>query len=390
MFLPRKNWRTAPKVRAIGVGATLLLGSGIPDSWADATATWPPEPLIEMTVRHAPTAFAGGGSTFLVYEIRVTNLSTAPVTLRRVEVTGAATNGKPIASYEGAELDAILQHFSNPAVGDKMPTAGSDYRQMAAGESAEIFLTIPLASGTSVPDSISHRLVTADAAVEGAAVTTHGDALRVIGAPVEGGIWHAYSGAAQNNSHHRRQFVVLGAHSALPSRYAIDWVMTEGGQSSSAARDDIRSYFSFGRPVIAVADATVVKVRNDIPDNPPGHTGAESLKLSRDNFVGNMVVLDLRGGQFAHYLHLQPGSVRVKVGDRVRRGQVLALIGSSGSSFEPHLHFEVTTSPETLRGEGLPYLIEAYDLVTKDGRVPRQRELPSAESDVGFPMATKR
>jgi len=100
--------------------------------------------------------------------------------------------------------------------------------------------------------------------------------------------------------------------------------------------------------------------------------------------MGNSVVLDVGSGQYAHYAHLQPGSLRVKAGDRVRRGDVIALVGSSGSSFEPHLHFEVTTSPEPLRGEGVPYLVDAYTNVGSGTPTRRVRQLPIAGSLVEF------
>jgi murein DD-endopeptidase MepM/ murein hydrolase activator NlpD len=52
--------------------------------------------------------------------------------------------------------------------------------------------------------------------------------------------------------------------------------------------------------------------------------------------------------------------VRVKAGDYVHRGQIIARIGASGDAREPHLHFEVTTSSKLLRGEGIPYLIDKF------------------------------
>jgi murein DD-endopeptidase MepM/ murein hydrolase activator NlpD len=67
-----------------------------------------------------------------------------------------------------------------------------------------------------------------------------------------------------------------------------------------------------------------------------------------------MITIDLGDGQFAYYMHLQPGSLRVKAGERVRRGQVLARVGCSGDAREPHLHFELTDSPKLIAGEGLP------------------------------------
>jgi murein DD-endopeptidase MepM/ murein hydrolase activator NlpD len=66
-------------------------------------------------------------------------------------------------------------------------------------------------------------------------------------------------------------------------------------------------------------------------------------------------------------MHLQPGSVLVKTGDSVRRGQVLGRIGASGDAREPHLHFEVTTSSKLLAGEGVPYLIDRYRCMSGSG-----------------------
>jgi murein DD-endopeptidase MepM/ murein hydrolase activator NlpD len=53
------------------------------------------------------------------------------------------------------------------------------------------------------------------------------------------------------------------------------------------------------------------------------------------------VILDLGGGRYAFDAHLQPGTIRVKPGDRVRTGQILDLVGNSGNSTEPHLHFHL-------------------------------------------------
>ena len=65
---------------------------------------------------------------------------------------------------------------------------------------------------------------------------------------------------------------------------------------------------------------------------------------------------------FAFYAHLQPKGIRVKVGDKVRRGQVLALLGNSGNSDAPHLHFHVTDGNSPLGAEGLPYVIESFEM----------------------------
>jgi murein DD-endopeptidase MepM/ murein hydrolase activator NlpD len=86
-------------------------------------------------------------------------------------------------------------------------------------------------------------------------------------------------------------------------------------------------------------------------------------------------------------MHLQPGSVRVKAGQRIRRGEVIALVGNSGSSFEPHLHFEVTSSSTPMVGEGLPYLLDEFETETNGVSQRRRRELPTKDSIVNFASA---
>ena len=84
-------------------------------------------------------------------------------------------------------------------------------------------------------------------------------------------------------------------------------------------------------------------------------------------------------------LRNRPGSLQVKAGDRVRRGQVLARIGNSGDSREPHLHFEVTTSSTLLAGEGVPYVIDHFQLRTAGNSwQARTRELPLADMVIDF------
>ena len=72
-------------------------------------------------------------------------------------------------------------------------------------------------------------------------------------------------------------------------------------------------------------DGRVVSIVDGIPDNVPDRERFRpAVALSMDTLFGNSIVLDVGGGLFAHYLHLQPNSVRLKPGDRVRRGDALA------------------------------------------------------------------
>ena len=87
--------------------------------------------------------------------------------------------------------------------------------------------------------------------------------------------------------------------------------------------------------MLAVADGTIVAAVDDTSDRTPQPVPPESAS-------GNYVALDVGGGRFAFYEHLQQGSIVVKPGQRVSRGDVIAKLGSSGStSIGPHLHFHV-------------------------------------------------
>jgi murein DD-endopeptidase MepM/ murein hydrolase activator NlpD len=120
---------------------------------------------------------------------------------------------------------------------------------------------------------------------------------------------------------------------------------------------------------------------------------------------GNFICLDLSDGRFAFYEHLKMGSLHVKPGDRVTRGQVIASLGNTGSSSAgPHLHFHVADSSDELAAEGLPYVFTQFNVVgafpdigafTKDhawtpappaAAGPRISELPAANVVVHFPL----
>jgi murein DD-endopeptidase MepM/ murein hydrolase activator NlpD len=75
----------------------------------------------------------------------------------------------------------------------------------------------------------------------------------------------------------------------------------------------------------------------------------------------------LGGGRYAFYAHLQPGSLRVHVGDHVKEGQTIALLGNSGNADAPHLHFQVMDRNSPLAAEGLPYVFHRFRI---EGTLP--------------------
>ena len=75
------------------------------------------------------------------------------------------------------------------------------------------------------------------------------------------------------------------------------------------------------------------------------------------------MIISLRNGHYAYYARLQPGSIRVKPCDHVRRGQVLGLLGNSGNSDAPHLHFHISNGNSPMGSEGVPFLFDSFEVL---------------------------
>jgi murein DD-endopeptidase MepM/ murein hydrolase activator NlpD len=134
----------------------------------------------------------------------------------------------------------------------------------------------------------------------------------------------------------------------LSPRYEI--IRTDGEKNED--------FFGWGREIIAPAGGQVVYARDDVPDNArPGVIQSNLfLKLPEPEWAigGNVVVIDHGNGEYSFLAHMQKGSVRVKVGDKVKQGDVLGLLGNSGNSDGPHLHYHLMAGIALFRSDGLP------------------------------------
>lgn len=130
-------------------------------------------------------------------------------------------------------------------------------------------------------------------------------------------------------------------HYAIESqRYSLDLIQAEEGFSFEGDPTLNESYYAFGQEIIAPADGTVVTVVAGIEDNTPVGT------MNEEQPAGNYVVIDHGQQEFSIIAHFQEGSIRVKEGDSVVRGDLLGLTGNSGNSSEPHIHFQVSDGPD--------------------------------------------
>lgn len=145
-------------------------------------------------------------------------------------------------------------------------------------------------------------------------------------------------------------------------RYAYDFVRVD--DKSAMKRDGVsgnEAYYGFGQDVVAPGNGVVTATGNEQPDNIEGKDYFDPMKL-RDqpmSLYGNHVVIDHGNGEVSVLGHLRAGSVRVRVGERVRQGQVVAQVGSSGSSYFPHLHYELR-SGTAMNTEGIPSQFRSF------------------------------
>jgi Peptidase family M23 len=203
------------------------------------------------------------------------------------------------------------------------------------------------------PGSDHHRLTIdppAGIPPSGAAWTFTGPAVQVdqrspviVSPPLAGPGWAALDSCCDGP--HRRAPYPIDGRWYLAQRFAIDFNQLDS-QNRPGVGDPLlpSSFPTFGQPVYAVADGTVVVAVDGNPDLrvKRGPRGAHA-----GNAGGNRLVIDIGDGRFAVYAHPHKDSISVGPGDRVTRGHHIADVGSSGTTGGPHLHFQMTDRPRS-------------------------------------------
>ena len=355
-----------------------------------AAAQTPSAIPLDIKIPVSPAPFASKEKLHYVYEVHLANFDRRgrTMTLSRVEVLD--DQGKPLATLGAEDLKPSLMQ---PGLAQ-----GADVGQLTAGRHAVLFMWVSIAEGDPRPSSLQHRFVVTVDGVAGdntveccRAQIPRSDPL-MIAPPLRGGGWLAGNGPS-NTSEHRRALLTVDGHGYLAQRFAIDWIQFgKNGELGTGKGTENRDYASYGAEVLAVASGRVIGLKDGIIENKP-----ESLAvpITYETIAGNFVSLDLGNGRYAHYAHLQPGSLRVKVGDRVKPGQVLGLLGNSGNSDAPHLHFQITDGPSFLASEGVPYVLPSFveegegpDFKFKPASAPTtwRNQLPVEGMVVRFPQ----
>jgi hypothetical protein len=373
------------------------------------------EPIIECP--NEPISFAQNQKTVLIYELHITNVTREPLELQRIVISNASIDyTDQLQVVQGETLARSIKQFG-------VEKGYMETQTVRGGFRAVVFMRLEFEQDASVPNRLLHDISYKISDIENL-VVNHSTEVTVpvslknpivLGPPVADGLWLCGRTPEKHHSTgHRGSFRTHEGRLGDRARYAIDFVGVDERGSMFAAPKvtvDFASHFAPPDPsirsmpelkpswkelikidlplernegsvgyeaeILAVGDGRVVSVRNGIPDNERPGSGVRSVPMNTfENVGGNNVLLDIGGGNYASYSHLKLGSILVKEGDVVKKGQVLALLGNSGNSDCPHLHFHVVDSKQ-LAGEGQPFVLKEYRY--HGTWTPGQKWTPSAE-----------
>lgn len=344
---------------------------------------------IVMSVLATPVPVKGSdGLNHFTYELVLSNSNTFNWEVLSVEVLDGDENGNVIHSFSGEEVMNKMQQ-----IGTRIPV-----NTLEPAQTGLVFMTFEVDGEENIPEMLTHRLtITVPGGLPeflktflqlpseqesllttGATVSVSDQEVIDLGPPLEGPGWVAVNGCCDSITHVRSDLAVNGKIH-ISQRFAIDWMkVNEDNRLYVGDPQELTSWFGYEENVLAVAEALVVTVVDEFPDQTPFILPTEVGSITLEEIDGNRVILALGNGQYAFYAHLKPGSIQVKEGDFVTRGQLIGLLGNTGNTSAPHMHFHLMETNSSLGSNGLPYTYDGFNLV---GRTSDQSFFDSGLED---------
>jgi hypothetical protein len=372
-------------VLVIVIAALLCAGCTQPSTeqgTALPTATTVPaaSSVMSMTVPFAPIPVTSERGEHIAYELELVPAGNETPVPEKIEVLDPATGAVLYTAY-GEILAALYHPATVPA-----PTA----EELRNGTSKLVYPRISIwftVSPDAVPDRLVHRVTLNRTesdlprlAVNGGEVTIRKDLEPVvIGSPFHGPGWVAME-TTSPFTHHFSAQITYGGVTRVPQRFAQDWIYVDPDtrQVVSGNVSLAKNYFGFGKEIYAVADGRVADALDGLPDIETIYSAPPATFATA---AGNYVILDIGDGKYACYAHMVQGSVKVKKGDFVKEGNLLGLMGNSGNSDLPHLHFQVVEdTPMFLGAEGYPHEYRSFEVMgtINETRAIERMSLPGA------------
>ena len=329
---------------------------------------------IVLSVLAPPVPVKGSDGLYhIVYELFLTNSNRFEWEVLSVDVLDGDLNGRVLHTVSGEEVENKMRF-----VGTRQPTDS-----LEPAQSGLIFIAFSVEGKENIPDSLLHRLTITspgglpeqivsilalpkgqDKLVEfGAPVKIGSNSAVVLGPPLRGPGWVAANGCCDSVTHMRSDLPMNGKI-YISQRFAIDWMKAnKDNRLYVGDPQNLKSWFGYDQDVLAVADARVVTVVDEYQDQTPFILPTDVDGITIQAIDGNHIVLELENGQYVFYAHLKQWSTKVKEGDLVKRGDVIAKLGNTGNTSAPHLHLHVMETPLTIGSNGLPYTFKEYNLM---------------------------
>lgn len=331
---------------------------------------------VVFSVLAPPVPVKGSdGDYHITYELSLSNANTFDWQILSIEVLDGTADGQVLHTVTGDEVMNQMQ-----LIGTRQPT-----NTLIPTQSGLVFLTFSVDNEEDIPAALLHKITLTvpgglpefittflelpedqeDLLNFGAHVEVDNKDVFVFGPPLEGSGWVAVNGCCDSFTHVRS---VLAVNSKLhiSQRYAIDWIKVDNENRLYVGDPQILdNWDGYNQNVLAVSDAQVVRVVDRFPDQIPFILPAEVGEITLEEIDGNHVIIALPNGQFAFYAHLVPGSITVKEGDFVTKGQVIGKLGNTGNTSAPHLHLHIMETASSLGSNGLPHVFDEYNLIGK-------------------------
>ena len=139
---------------------------------------------------------------------------------------------------------------------------------------------------------------------------------------------------------------------------ALDFVILDNEMKTFRLPGNLPEHFyCYNKPVLCPADGIVEEIIDHIEDNEIGGNNTQQ------NW-GNTIIIKHWDGLYSKLSHLKKNSFKTIKGAYVKKGEILALCGNSGRSPEPHLHYQIQSTPY-IGSKTMTYPFGYY--VTRDG-----------------------
>jgi murein DD-endopeptidase len=349
---------------------------------------------VSMNILYLAPSTIIDGNRAIYYELHITNFARDTLELIQLDVLN-----------RDSVLVLTLSHIDLPS---RIKAIGLDENHtktiLLPGAAVVVYLEILLPLSETQQD-YSHRLKLqtirgskrTNIVINGALMKPSIQKPLIIGAPLRAGPWVAvYEPTWQDG--HRRVFYTVNGLARLPGRFAIDFIrVNNNGKYADNDENDIKNWFGYLHEVLAVSDGVVAAMEDNFDESP---TIAGYKRPAIGNAKGNYISLKIGEHQYVFYEHLKTRSIRVKIGQKVKKGEILGLLGFTGQTTGPHLHLHIADENSPLGAEGIPFEFEKFILlgVYKDfrnfGRAPWtnstglkliiNRQRPSPNSVVKF------